>query len=523
MLSSPATFAACPASVKPEVAAGASSRRFAVGLTVVFAVLASFVLSRHEFWRDEIQSWLLARESSGLLDLLTRQRYEGHPGLWQALLLPLTRLSDSPAAMQVVHLVIAATTIYLFARWAPFTRLQKVLFSFGYFPFYEYTVISRSYGLGLLLLTAFCVLYPQRQRRFLALAAILVLLCHTHALTWILAAVLGGGLVGQALWSRRAGGLDLPRHFPAGVVLFGLGALTAMWQIVPPADSGVAVGWNLNPGPGAALGALRNLAEAWLPLPAWSGNFWNHPLLFERPYGLLTWIGTALVAAFAVWTAFGLKRWPFAAWFFVAGSLGLSLFFHLKYAGSARHHGLLFVVLILSWWLARSEAPHTPVEPARGAGLSTALTILLGLQVVAAGIAASIEIARPFSSAGVTAEFLQRETKPDDLLVGHLDYTTIAILARMPGRQIYYPQAGRWGSYIVWDVRRLARPTVEEIFASARALPRREGQRVILVLNYHLGDTLVAGCRLKALASFRGAIVEDENFWLYEVDVSRVS
>jgi hypothetical protein len=144
---------------------------------------------------------------------------------------------------------------------------------------------------------------------------------------------------------------------------------------------------------------------------------------------------------------------------------------------------------------------------------------MLGLQVVAAGIATSIEIARPFSSAGATAEFLQRETKVDDLLVGHVDYNTIAILARMPGRQIYYPQAGRVGSYIVWDERRLARPTVEEIVASARALPLRDGQRVIVVLNYHLGDVLVARHRLKPLASFTCAIVEDKNFWLYEVGV----
>ena len=36
----------------------------------IFSIVASLVLFNHEMWRDEIQAWLLARDSSNFLNLL---------------------------------------------------------------------------------------------------------------------------------------------------------------------------------------------------------------------------------------------------------------------------------------------------------------------------------------------------------------------------------------------------------------------------------------------------------------------
>ena len=59
--------------------------------------------------------------------------------------------------------MIAAALVYVVARWAPFSKVNKTLFAFGYFPFFEYAVIARSYGLLFLLLMIACVLIS-RQR-----------------------------------------------------------------------------------------------------------------------------------------------------------------------------------------------------------------------------------------------------------------------------------------------------------------------------------------------------------------------
>ncbi len=158
--------------------------RYAIGLTTGFLILGGFTAFNHEMWRDEIQAWLLARDSASFFELFAHLKYEGHPGLWHLCLMPLSRITASPVIMQVFHLLIAGVTVYLFVRYAPFNWLQKFLFCFGYFVLYEYAVIARNYALGLLLLTFFCVLFRERYKRPLWIGGILFLLAHTsvHAL-----------------------------------------------------------------------------------------------------------------------------------------------------------------------------------------------------------------------------------------------------------------------------------------------------------------------------------------------------
>ena len=45
----------------------------------------------------------------------------------------------------------AATSVYFVARYSSFPLIAKVLFPFGYFPLFEYGIISRNYQLVLLL------------------------------------------------------------------------------------------------------------------------------------------------------------------------------------------------------------------------------------------------------------------------------------------------------------------------------------------------------------------------------------
>lgn len=66
---------------------------FALALTFTYFLVGLFAAFHHEMWRDEIQAWLLARDSTGVFDLLRHMKYEGHPALWHLLLIPITRLT----------------------------------------------------------------------------------------------------------------------------------------------------------------------------------------------------------------------------------------------------------------------------------------------------------------------------------------------------------------------------------------------------------------------------------------------
>jgi hypothetical protein len=501
--------------------------RFPVLISGAFLVVGAFVMAHHELWRDEVQAWLLARDSSSAIDLLSLQKYEGHPALWQLLLMPLTRAFGTPIAMQVLHLLIATTTVYLFVRWSPFTMLQKVLLSFGYFPFYEYAIISRSYGLSLLLLTIFCCLYPHRKIHFVLIAVTLSLLCHTQVLSLIIVMVLFAALFLERLLAQVSP--DVPRCDPlpfyAGCTVIALGIVTAVIQIMPPPDTGMFVGWQFGLSYDALSRIAKALVGAYLPVPTIGLNYWNNPLCLDRRLSPLNLFSSLTVFGYVVFVLAELRRNLTAMFVFGAGTAALLAFFCVKHPGYARHHGFLFICLVVSAWMAQGNAPAALVTQAASAvrdrwahALSASLTLLFGIHVAAAGIASVQECRYRFSNSQEVAEYLHQHGHDESLLVGHSDCCASAILGSSAQKQFYYPEAKRWGSYIIWDKTRLTRITDQEIIDAARALSRPSGQHLLLVLSHELGEGLVRGNQMKELGNFDGAVVPDENFHLYLLD-----
>jgi hypothetical protein len=55
---------------------------FPLCITVLFFLLSLNTILHHEMWRDELQAWLIARDSDSIAQLFFQNlRYEGHPGL----------------------------------------------------------------------------------------------------------------------------------------------------------------------------------------------------------------------------------------------------------------------------------------------------------------------------------------------------------------------------------------------------------------------------------------------------------
>lgn len=500
------------------------SDRLPALLTGLFLALAGLVMFHHELWRDEVQGWLLARDSASVPALLAAMKYEGHPALWQLLLLPLTRAFASPGAMQVLHLLIAATTVYLFVRWSPFSRAQKTLFCFGYFPFYEYAVISRNYGLCLLLLTAFGCLYPQRQRRFLPLAVCLALLCHAHALGLILALALLAALGAERLVQPGNSGAEggTPRAaFYGGCALVLVGALLAVWQLNPPADA--ASGWRNEQAQSGTYYASLALAGGYLPVPAPTPDFWNHPLAYDDRFRLPQRTLRVAVVIYTGFVALALRRHLPALLFFGLANAALLAFFQLRFAGAARHHGFFFLVLVVAVWMYRS-AQRVPAGAGRppSPGLwerlfNPSLTLLLALHCAGALVSAVQEIRHPFSQAPAVAAYLRHHGHDRSLLVGHPDYMASAVLAGTTQQKIYYPQVRRWGSYVIWNRQRLGPVEDADVITAARALPREPGQSLVLILDRALDAASPLPTGLTVLAAYHGA-VSGENFFLYQIE-----
>jgi hypothetical protein len=120
----PTEFCACQGSP------GIAESRFAVAVSLAFLLLAGAVMVYHEPWRDELQAWLIARDSTSVRDLLHHIKYDGHPALWYLALYALQRgIARTPVVMQVSNLLIAAAAVTVVARYAPFTRVQRAAFA----------------------------------------------------------------------------------------------------------------------------------------------------------------------------------------------------------------------------------------------------------------------------------------------------------------------------------------------------------------------------------------------------------
>ena len=123
----------------------------ALGLLLAWQL---WLILHHVFWRDELQAYLIVRDSPGLGGLFASLHYEGHPSLWYLLLAVTDAILHRPAALAAAQVAIAlsaAAIVWLRAPFPPWLRLQILA---GYFPLFEYGVIARSYGLGALLLWA---------------------------------------------------------------------------------------------------------------------------------------------------------------------------------------------------------------------------------------------------------------------------------------------------------------------------------------------------------------------------------
>jgi len=72
-------------------------------IIIIFSVLGLIGILNHSMWRDELNPWLIVRDSQSLGDLIANIHYEGHPVLWYFSLAILRKIVDNPMIMQIFH------------------------------------------------------------------------------------------------------------------------------------------------------------------------------------------------------------------------------------------------------------------------------------------------------------------------------------------------------------------------------------------------------------------------------------
>ncbi|HET9766667.1 MAG TPA: hypothetical protein VFS60_07460 [Thermoanaerobaculia bacterium] len=491
----------------PSPIEAAAERRFAALVAAAFALLTIPRLLAHELWRDEAWQWLVVVESRSLGDLFASMAKGGGIGYaFPLLAYAVKQVSTSPRALQLLHLALATAAAFAFARWAPLRRRERALFVFGYFPFYEYAVISRSYAMGALLLWLACAATRAR-RPALALGAAVGLLCQTTVYGHILAMAVVGGWLTQR-WLCRHQLPALPRReVLAGLALAAAGAIAGVVQFIPAAGTRAPT-WRFH---WEAVAALRPATMAWrafVPLPRLQQTFWNSNVLDPWPSVQLAAGILALLLGFAL-----LWRSRAAVATFAIGATGLLAFSYLYFQGDVRHHGNLWLLLVAALWVGNGVG----VTDQPRAWRARVLLALLSLHCVAAAYASWMDLRHPFSNGASTAELIRRRGLDRFPLFGHRE-PPAATVALYLGRPLYAPSRQRFATRPDWSPqqRELGEP---EVRCAAREFARRQGGDVVLVINRRLppwGELDPAGSRT-------GAIVASEDYYLYRLRAPRLA
>ena len=457
----------------------AETRR-ALLLTLPFFCVVALGTVYHELWRDEWQTWMLARDSASVADLLRNMRHEGHPPGWYLILFGLSRFTRSAAAMQTFHVAVATASVFLLARYSPLSWVQKVLLAFGYFFVYEYAVIARSYALTVLALFTFCALFPQRQRHPFALTGSLALLAVVSVYSLIIAIAASAMLLLERVvnggrwnswWIRSA------RSRLVIIVWVAVAAAAIVIMRPPQGFSGRAANgvqafskWDI-------AETTSSVAWAYLPVPdVTSRHPWNTHIV---PKGGRVRLAVRLALSLGLLTgaALLLAGRPFVLFMYALGTIGLLLFQHLFFAGTLRHHGHLFVLFIGCLWLSRLPGRQWRLPPrllrhTAGAPAGDAfITVLLVVHCMAAAFLYTADMRQPFSAAPQVARLID-ERGLHDLPLAVSPAPAGSSIAGVLDRPVYYvakQSAGtfiRWGEYArPWDthltMRRL-RPFIDE-------------------------------------------------------------
>jgi hypothetical protein len=500
-----------------------SSFNISLLIIMTFSLFGLIGILNHDMWRDELNPWLIVRDSESFGDLIANIKYEGHPVLWYFCLDLLRRMVNNPVIMQIFHLAIAISSVTLFCLYSPFNYQQKFLFSFGFFPFYEYLLISRNYAFSMLFIFGFCAAFSSRKKTYVYLAVLLGLLANSSAYALLVAFCLSLTLLVEFCFdiAHRNQYLSQSKKYDlflsAGIII--LAFILSAYIITPPVDSTLHGG--LNSGWMNQLD-LRNLFRSIGRL------FGSYFLIIPTHKRWLDLIVCAFIILFIVaLTVIKLSKKPFALFFYIMGNSVILAFTYLRFAGMPRHFGHLYLILIAGLWLGSyyqdsvflinkfSIKPKTIKIGEKWHYI--ALMIILYVQFFGGITFFAKDLLIPFSASRETATYIQQSQLNNEFIVASRD-ANMAALSGYLDRKLYYPERQNMGSFTLF---KSGRQEVEqaEVLRQINSLltDQPDENKILLILNKPLNANL-QDLKILPIKNFEKAWVNDERYYLYWVD-----
>lgn len=508
----------------PGAGTWARSWLFATTVTALYAAIVITVSVYHEPWRDEVVPLSIARSAPSMAEMAAALKFEGHPILWYVVVREAYTLVGQTWALKAASLACAIGAIFLFML-SPLPWWLRCLFTFSLFPLWQYSVVNRGYGLEMLLLFAFCGLYPRRREHPLRLGLVLAALANTELLGFIIAvagaaaAVVDGWLNGTG-WRRRV--RDPWLVLAAAVCVAGL----ALAFAIGFPDSG-------HTGPRIRTLDLRRLA-------AGVGHALVQPAAHAGGLSILP-APSAWVWAYFVY----LTRRPAVLCFGAVALIGIEASFQLVWGPAPWHLGNILLVILATLWLAASAPDLNPVASPRlerartwlGRILAGGGALLLTQQLLMGLFMVTLDLRQDYSSSPHLAQALRSDPAlADAVVIGEPD-SWITSLPYYADNRIYLPRERVYRAWGRYTAARQSAYDLDALLATAREVRDRCGCPVVIVLGWEVDKpgvrTLYGGspyeetfaitpeardaflAATRRVANLRGPTITDEKYDVY--------
>ncbi|MDZ8184373.1 MAG: hypothetical protein RMX96_05845 [Nostoc sp. ChiSLP02] len=494
-------------------------------IIIIFSTLGLIGILNHSMWRDELNPWLIVRDSKSFGDLIANIRYEGHPVLWYFSLAFLRKIVDNPAIVQIFHWVITVVSVSLFCLYSPFNYRQKLLFSFGYFAFYEYLLISRNYAFSMLFVFTFCTIFSSRKITYAYLAILLGLLANSSAYGLLVSFSLVLTLLAEFCFDskHRNNYFQQSKKYDLflSILIIIFSFTLCIYIITPPADSylygGLNNGWimELN-----FRHFLRSIGRI----------FGSYLLIIPQHKSWLDLIICTIIALIIVsLTLIKLSKKPTAVFLYIIGNLILLTFTYLRFPGMPRHFGHFYLIFIASLWLGSyfqdsslllnkfSVRPNSLTLIRADKWHHLALMLILYAQFLGGVYSFSRDLVLPYSASKETSQYLQKAGLDNEFIVASRD-ANMAPLSGYLNRKFYYPELQKMGSFTLFNK---GRKDVEqaEILNQVNSLLKNQAEqkKILLILNKKL-DIKRNDLKIVPIKDFERNWVDSERYYLYWVD-----
>ncbi len=444
-----------------------------VAITAVYAAVAIWTSMHHEPWRDEVVPISIARRAGSFAELAAPLKFEGHPILWYVLLWAAYFVVGQTWVLKAASVGSAIGAVFLLNR-SPLPWWLCLVFTFSFFPLYQYGVVSRGYSLEMLLLFAFCAVYPHRRERPLLVACVLAALANTEAFGLIMAGagvamlLVEGVMSGPSAWR---GIVTDRRLLGAASIFLAGGALSA--AVAFPDSSHPLTGFQRLDLAGIAAGVGRAIL---------------YPVAHAAQFHVVPW-ADAWVWAYFVYLA----RTPPVLAFCFASLVGMEVLFNLVYGpGAPWHVGNAFLVLVASAWLDATASASTLAIPASlaqgrtwlGRVLAVAIVVVFANHAWLAAQHVEVDLAHDYSANRRLAELVHDDPSLATAVVMGEPDTPLWSVSYYLDNRIYLP---REAVFRDWGMFSSSRPTdwdLDALLRTARSARDACACPVVITMGY---------------------------------------